>query len=316
MLSRGPRHTRRQPAEPGPLATKTGPVPVGSVVNDRGRALPQGLAVLSHATLSHAPSHSRFYRHSTSLRWRFAGVRLGERATTSGPLRVYLGGDRLAPHGHLCWCWPPDAAPGLHVLRLRHGHFGRARHVALWNHHRLLDPRRCTRSHGGGCQRQGCTALLSMLVAYVADRTRAFHACLLHILLQGWSASRFRTASIRAGSTGTSCCSSAGAPVACRKHGLRAPQAHKGSIAHPESASTPSAPFPCNARSVFCRSVPDREGRAFAKRDQALNFSGRWEIEDMQGVEFENTGYNVGRCTYHFTRKWKILAGVPYATGA
>ena len=46
-------------------------------------------------------------------------------------------------------------------------------------------------------------------------------------------------------------------------------------------------------------------------RDQALTFSGQWEIEDMQGVEAENTAYNVGLCTCHFTRKWKNLAGVP-----
>ena len=31
----------------------------------------------------------------------------------------------------------------------------------------------------------------------------------------------------------------------------------------------------------------------------------------MQGVEAENTAYNVGLCTCHFTRKWKNLAGVP-----
>ena len=46
-------------------------------------------------------------------------------------------------------------------------------------------------------------------------------------------------------------------------------------------------------------------------RDQALTLSGQWEIEDMQGVEAENTAYNVGLCTCHFTRKWKNLAGVP-----
>ena len=46
-------------------------------------------------------------------------------------------------------------------------------------------------------------------------------------------------------------------------------------------------------------------------REQALTFSGQWEIEDMQGVEAENTAYNVGVCTCHFTRKWKNLAGVP-----
>ena len=31
----------------------------------------------------------------------------------------------------------------------------------------------------------------------------------------------------------------------------------------------------------------------------------------MQGVEAENTAYNVGCCTCDFTRKWKNLAGVP-----
>ena len=46
-------------------------------------------------------------------------------------------------------------------------------------------------------------------------------------------------------------------------------------------------------------------------REQALTFSGQWEIEDMQGVEAENTAYNVGVCTCHFTRKWKNLVGVP-----
>ena len=46
-------------------------------------------------------------------------------------------------------------------------------------------------------------------------------------------------------------------------------------------------------------------------REQALTFSGQWEIEDMQGVAAENTAYNVGVCTCHFTRKWKNLAGVP-----
>ena len=54
-----------------------------------------------------------------------------------------------------------------------------------------------------------------------------------------------------------------------------------------------------------------RRGYSSTYRDQALSFSGQWEIDSMQGVEAENTAYNVGCCTCDFTRKWKNLAGVP-----